>query len=98
MDANFDVVRLRQQIVKCCNFFMIFTAFPGFSLGITEETYDIHPNVAIYEKKFPFRTVCFVIRRSWLPVYVSASGHEGSNGVGDRGSRVVTSELAEVIP
>jgi len=79
----FDVVQLRRQIVKRCDFFMDFTAFPGFSLDITEETYNIDPTVALYEKKFPFRAVCFVIRRFWLPVYVPASGHEGSNGVGD---------------
>jgi hypothetical protein len=79
----FDVVQLRRQIVKRCEFFMVFTTFPGFSLDITEETYKIDPTVALYEKKFPFRTVCFVVRRFWLPVYVSASGHEGSNGVGD---------------
>ena len=35
---------------------MIFTAFPGFSLRITEETYNIDPTVTLYEKKFPFRT------------------------------------------
>jgi hypothetical protein len=79
----FDVVQLRRQIIKCCDFFMIFTAFPGFSLGITEETYNIDPTVTLYEKKFPFRTVCFVIRRFWLPIYVSASGREGSSSVGD---------------
>ena len=79
----FDVVQLRRQIVKCCDFFMVFTAFPGFSLEITEETYNIDPTAALYEKKFPFRTVCFVVRRFWLPVWVSASGHEGANGVGD---------------
>ena len=55
----FDVVQLRRQIIKCCDFFMIFTAFPGFSLDITEETYNIDPTVALYEKKFPFRTVCY---------------------------------------
>ena len=58
---------------------MIFTAFPGFSLRITEETYNIDPTVTLYEKKFPFRTVCFVVRRFWLPIHVSASGGEGSS-------------------
>jgi len=57
----FDVVQLRRQIVKRCDFFMDFTAFPGFSLDITEETYNIDPTVALHEKKFPFRAVCFVI-------------------------------------
>ena len=37
----FDVVQLRRQIVKRCDFFMDFTAFPGFSLDITEETYNL---------------------------------------------------------
>ena len=79
----FDVVPLidRRQIVKPCGFFMVFTAFPGFSLDITKETYNIDPTAALYEKKFPFRTVCFVVRRFWLPVYVSASGRKDSNGV-----------------
>ena len=62
----FDVVRLHlvANLIKHCDrcFFMIFTAFPGFSLDITEETYNIDPPVALYKKKFPFRTVCFVIR------------------------------------
>ena len=62
---------------------MIFTAFPGFSLDITEEIYNMDPPVALYENKSPFRTVYCVIRRFWLPVYVDASGREGSNGVGD---------------
>jgi hypothetical protein len=72
----FDVDRPAEA--KCCDFFVIFTTFPGFSLGITEETYNIDPTVTFYEKKFPFRTVCFVIRRFWLPIYVSASGRKGS--------------------
>jgi hypothetical protein len=74
----FDVVQPRRQIVKRCDFFVVFTGFPGFSLDITEETYNIDPTVALYEKKFSFRTVCFVVQRFWLPVYVSASGHEGA--------------------
>jgi hypothetical protein len=45
---------------------MIFTAFPGFFLDIIEETYNIGPLVALHEKKFPFRAVCFVIRAFWL--------------------------------
>ena len=49
----FDVVQLRRQIVKRYDFFMVFTAFPGLSLDITEETYNIDPIVALYEKKFP---------------------------------------------
>ena len=45
----FDVVRLHlvANLIKHCDrcFFMIFTAFPGFSLDITEETetYNIDP-------------------------------------------------------
>ena len=66
---------------KSSNVATFFTAFPGVSLGITEETYNIDPTVALYEKKFPFRTVCFVIRRFWLPVYFSASGHEGARDI-----------------
>ena len=77
----FDVVQPRRQIVKRCDFFMVFTGFPGFSLDITEETYNIDPTVALYEKKFSFRTVCFVVQQFLLTVYVSASGHEGANGV-----------------
>jgi hypothetical protein len=51
----FDVAQLRRQIVKRYDFFMVFTAFPGLSLDITEETYNIDPIVALYEKKIPFR-------------------------------------------
>jgi hypothetical protein len=76
---------------------MDFTAFPGFSLDITEETYNIDPTVALYEKKFPFRAVCFVIRRFWLPVYVPASGHEGSNGVGDNRQQISKALILQVI-
>ena len=54
----FDVVQLRRQIIKGCDRRHDFYCLPGFSLGITEETY----NIALYEKKFPFRTVCFVIQ------------------------------------
>jgi hypothetical protein len=57
-------------------------------LDVTEETYNIDPTVALYEKKFPFRTVCFVIWRFWLSVNY-ASGHKGSNGVGDNFVRLV---------
>ena len=48
----FDVVQLRRRIVKRCDS-IISTAFPGFSLNIMEETYNIDPTVALYEKKFP---------------------------------------------
>jgi hypothetical protein len=50
---NFDVVQLRRQIVKRCDSFIISTAFPCFSLNIMEETYNIDPTVALYEKKLP---------------------------------------------
>jgi hypothetical protein len=59
-------------------------------LGITEETYNIDPTVALYEKKFPFRIVCFVIRWFWLPVHVSASGHEGASSGGDIEAKILS--------
>ena len=56
---NFDVVQLRRQIV--CDFFMVFTALiPRLFLGHNGGnlvTYNIDPTGALYEKKFPFKTV-----------------------------------------
>ena len=70
-------------------FFIVFTTFPDFFLDIVQETYNMDHSLAFNQKKSPFRSVCFVIRL--LLLYVDASGHEGSNGEGDKGPSTCSS-------
>ena len=81
--ATFDNLSPQLDHIKNLHpcFFIVFTTFPDFFLDIVQETYNMDHSLAFNEKRSPFRSVCFVIRL--LLLYVDASGHEGSNGVGD---------------